>query len=212
RRGTSGSSAGDRPARSRSTRSTARRSISRSSTTPSSSIPTSRSRCSAWLWAALPPLLLGAAAGDGDVVRFFGVLGLMLVAGKFSAELAERVGQPAVLGELVAGIVLGSSVLGVIPAGPDDPLRPVIAFLAEIGVVVLLFEIGLDTDLKALARVGAPATAVALVGVAVPFLLGFLYWVSPLHGPAPSGDATTVAVCVGAALTATSVGISAPVL
>src|SRR2546422_11378409 len=109
----------------------------------------------------------------------------MLVVGKFSAELAERLGQPAVLGELVAGIVLGSSVLGVIPTGPDDPLRPIIALLAEIGVVVLLFEIGLETDLKAIARVGAPATAVALVGVAVPFLLGFLYWVSPLHGLAP---------------------------
>src|SRR2546421_11285677 len=129
-----------------------------------------------------------------------------------SAELAERLGQPAVLGELVAGIVLGSSVLGVIPAGPDDPLRPVIAFLAEIGVVVLLFEIGLETDLKAMARVGAPATAVALVGVAAPFLLGFLYWVSPLHAPAPSGDATTVAIFVGATLTATSVGITARVV
>ena len=143
----------------------------------------------------------------------------MLVAGKFSAELAERLGQPAVLGELVAGIVLGSSVLGVIPTGPDDPLRPVIALLAEIGVVVLLFEIGLETDLKAIARVGAPATAVALVGVAVPFLLGFLYWVSPLHGlapvppvpPAPPTDAT-VAIFVGATLTATSVGITARVL
>jgi len=143
----------------------------------------------------------------------------MLVAGKFSAELAERLGQPAVLGELVAGIVLGSSVLGVIPTGPDDPLRPVIALLAEIGVVVLLFEIGLETDLKAIARVGAPATAVALVGVAIPFLLGFLYWVSPLHGlapvppvpPAPPTDAT-VAIFVGATLTATSVGITARVL
>lgn len=146
-------------------------------------------------------------------MRFFGVLGLMLVAGKFSAELAERLRQPAVLGELVAGIVLGSSVLGVIPTGPDDPLRPVIAFLAEIGVVVLLFEIGLETDLKAMARVGAPATAVALVGVAVPFLLGFLYWVSPLHAPEPApGDATTVAIFVGATLTATSVGITGRVL
>jgi Kef-type K+ transport system membrane component KefB len=142
------------------------------------------------------------------------VLGLMLVAGKFSAELAERLGQPAVLGELVAGIVLGSSVLGVIPTGPDDPLRPVIALLAEIGVVVLLFEIGLETDLKAMARVGAPATAVALVGVAVPFLLGFLYWVSPLHGPAPGPilPDVTVAIFVGATLTATSVGITARVL
>jgi len=136
----------------------------------------------------------------------------MLVAGKFSAELAERLGQPAVLGELVAGIVLGSSVLGVIPTGPDDPLRPVIALLAEIGVVVLLFEIGLETDLKAIARVGAPATAVALVGVAVPFLLGFLYWVSPLHGPAPAPTDATVAIFIGATLTATSVGITARVL
>lgn len=145
-------------------------------------------------------------------MRFFAVLGLMLLAGKFSGELVERLGQPAVLGELVAGIVLGSSVLRVIPTGAGDPLSPIIAFLAEIGVVVLLFEIGLETDLKAMARVGAPATAVALVGVAAPFLLGFLYWVSPLHAPAPSGDATTVAIFVGATLTATSVGITARVL
>jgi Na+:H+ antiporter len=139
----------------------------------------------------------------------------MLVAGKFSGELVERLGQPAVLGELVAGILLGASVLGVIPTRPDDPLTPVIGFLAEIGVVVLLFQIGLEADLKALGRVGAPAAAVALVGVAVPFVLGYLYWVSPLHGQEPTStsvDATTTAIFVGATLTATSVGITARVL
>src|SRR2546426_1416932 len=117
-RGTSGSSGGDRPARSRSTRSTARRSISRSSTTPSSSIPTSRCRCSAWLWAALPPLLLGAAGGGGDVRPFFAVLGLMLLAGKFSGELVARLGQPAVLGGLVARLVPGGS----LPRGLPTPV------------------------------------------------------------------------------------------
>jgi Kef-type K+ transport system membrane component KefB len=117
------------------------------------------------------PLALGAAAEGGDVVRFFAVLAVMLLAGKFSAELFERLGQPAVLGELLAGVLLGASAFGVIPTGPDDALTPVIHLLAEVGVVVLLFEIGLETDLKAMARVGAAAAAVALVGVGVPFAL-----------------------------------------
>jgi Na+:H+ antiporter len=148
-----------------------------------------------------------------ELVRFFTVLAVMLVAGKFSGELFERVGQPAVLGELVAGILLGASVLDVIPTAPDDPLTGVIGLLAEVGVVVLLFEIGLDTDLKAMARVGAAATAIAVVGVAVPFALGFLYWLSPLHAAEhTAAGRVTTAIFVGATLTATSVGITARVL
>jgi Kef-type K+ transport system membrane component KefB len=159
----------------------------------------------------LPALL--AAAGGGDVVRFFAILGIMLVAGKFSAELFERLRQPPVLGELLAGILLGSSVLGIIPTAPDDPLTEVVTILAEVGVVVLLFEIGLETDLKAMARVGGAAGAVAVVGVLVPFGLGFLYWMSPLHSyEHTAASATTTAIFVGAALTATSVGITARVL
>lgn len=161
---------------------------------------------------ALLPVLLGAA-GEVEVVRFFVVLGVMLVAGKFSAELFERLGQPAVLGELIAGILLGASVLGVIPTAPDDPLAPVVTLMAEVGVAILLFEIGLETDLKAMGRVGAAAGAVAAVGVALPFVLGFLYWVSPLHGYEHTLAApTTTAIFVGATLTATSVGITARVL
>lgn len=159
------------------------------------------------------PALLGAAGDHGDVVRFFAVVAIMLLAGKFSAELFERLGQPAVLGELIAGILLGASALGLIPTAPADPLTPFIRILAEVGVVVLLFEIGLETDLKAMARVGRAATAVALVGVFLPFLLGFLYWISPLHSYQHTvADVSTTAIFVGATLTATSVGITARVL
>ena len=137
----------------------------------------------------------------------------MLAAGKFSGELCERLGQPPVLGELVAGILLGGSVLGLIPTGDADPLTPVVALLAEVGIVVLLFEIGLETDLKAMARVGGAANAVAIVGVAVPFALGALYWLSPLHAyQEAQADPETTAVFLGATLTATSVGITARVL
>src|SRR5256886_14840866 len=100
----------------------------------------------------------------------------MLLAGKFAGEVFERLGQPAVMGELLVGILLGAGFLKVIPIGADDPLTPVFRLLAQVGVVVLLFEIGLETDLKAMMRVGVAATAVAAVGVAGPFGLGFLYW------------------------------------
>src|SRR5260370_32485925 len=108
------------------------------------------------------------------------------------------------MGGLLAGIVRGAGFLKVIPIGADDPLTPVFQLLAQVGVVVLLFEIGLETDLKAMMRVGTAATAVAVVGVAVPFALGFLYWWSGWHGD----EHTTVgpvaaALFVGAAPTAT---------
>jgi Kef-type K+ transport system membrane component KefB len=158
--------------------------------------------------------MMGAAAGaESLAVRFFVVLAVMLLAAKLAGALVERLGQPAVLGELVAGILLGASALRVIPTAPDDPLTGVFHLMAEVGVVVLLFEIGLETDLKAMARVGAAATSVAVVGVAVPFALGFLYWMSPLHAAEPSlADPVATATFVGATLTATSVGITARVL
>src|SRR5919201_1188792 len=83
-------------------------------------------------------------------------------------ELPQRLGQPSVLGELVAGVLLGGSLLGVL-----DPGDPVIKAMAEIGVLVLLFEIGLHTDLESLISVGSSALTVALVGVALPFVLGY---------------------------------------
>jgi Kef-type K+ transport system membrane component KefB len=148
-----------------------------------------------------------------DVVRFFTVLAVMLLAAKFAGEAFERLRQPAVLGELLAGILLGAGFLRVVPTAPDDALTPVFRLLAEVGVVVLLFEIGLATDVKAMMRVGPDATAVAVIGVAVPFVAGFLYWRSGLHGYEHTvADPVTTAIFVGATLTATSVGITARVL
>lgn len=141
----------------------------------------------------------------------FLVLAAMLIAAKLLGELAERIGQPAVLGELIAGVLLGGSVLGVVPT--SGPAAEIVHVLAELGVVLLLFEIGLETDLREMFRVGTASIAVASVGVALPFLLGFVYWAYVPHGTSGgSTDLTTAAIFVGATLTATSVGITARVL
>jgi Kef-type K+ transport system membrane component KefB len=152
-----------------------------------------------------------AAAADGvDVARFFLVLAAILVAAKLLGELAERIGQPAVLGELLAGVLLGASVLGIVPAGGVE--AELIHVLAELGVLLLLFEIGLETDLREMFRVGPAALAVALIGIALPFAFGFLFWRYAPHGPSGNGDLVTAAIFIGATLTATSVGITARVL
>jgi Na+:H+ antiporter len=138
-------------------------------------------------------------------------LAAVLVAAKLLGELAERIGQPAVLGELLAGILLGSSVLGVVPS--HGPGADVFHLLAELGVVLLLFEIGLETDLRELFRVGPASLSVATVGVILPFALGFAYWAFAPHAArGGTTDLATAAIFVGATLTATSVGITARVL
>jgi Kef-type K+ transport system membrane component KefB len=148
---------------------------------------------------------------EASIPSLFLSLAVVLVAAKLLGELAERIGQPAVLGELIAGVLLGGSVLGVVPnQGPGADSFHV---LAELGVVLLLFEIGLETDLRELFRVGTASLSVATVGVILPFALGFAYWAFAPH--AASGgttDLTTAAIFVGATLTATSVGITARVL
>src|SRR2546421_3162170 len=160
---------------------------------------------------SLPPFSPDAA-GQVDVTRFFTVLAVMLLVGKFAGELFERLRQPAVMGELLAGIVLGAGFLKVIPMAPGDPLTPVFRLLAQVGVVVLLFEIGLDTELDAMKRVGAGAAAVAVVGVAVPFLAGVLYWRSGGHGDEDTGAGPfTTAIFLGGTPDPPSGGISARV-
>jgi Kef-type K+ transport system membrane component KefB len=175
----------------------------------------SKQKLSLALLAITIPLWGLASSSDEAalIVSLFFVFGIMLLAGKFSGELFERMGQPAVLGELIAGIILGSSVLGIIPTAPEEPLTEIIRIFAEIGVVILLFEIGLETDLKQMFRVGAGAASVATVGVVLPLLGGFLFWISPLVNPAYSNaDVITTGIFLGATLTATSVGITARVL
>jgi Kef-type K+ transport system membrane component KefB len=139
------------------------------------------------------------------------MLAAMLIAAKLLGELAERIGQPAVLGELIAGVLLGGSLLGVVPS--EGPAADVVHVFAELGVVLLLFEIGLETDLREMFRVGSASLAVALVGVVLPFALGFAYWAYLPHAASNGAtDLTTAAIFVGATLTATSVGITARVL
>lgn len=138
--------------------------------------------------------------GPVDISQFLLALIAIFVAAKVFGELAERVGQPAVLGEIIGGIIIGVSGLHLV-----DPHDPTIHLLAELGVILLLFLIGLQTDLSKLISVGGSAISVALVGVALPFAGGlalgrFL------------GLSFMVAVFLGAVLTATSVGITARVL
>jgi Kef-type K+ transport system membrane component KefB len=144
-------------------------------------------------------LALLAAAG-GDFPGLLLAIGAMLAAAKLLGDLFESVGQPAVLGEMLAGVVLGPSMIGLV-----DPHQPVLYALSEIGVIILLFQIGLETNPKKLLEVGTAALAVALVGVAAPFALG--YYASAALGLDP-----LVRLVMGAALTATSVGITARVL
>jgi Kef-type K+ transport system membrane component KefB len=124
----------------------------------------------------------------------------IFAAAKLFGELAERIGQPAVLGEMFGGIVIGVSGLRLI-----DPHNGVLHLLSQLGVVLLLFLIGLETDLKRLLSVGGASVSVAVAGVILPFAgaagLGILL-----------GYPSTVAIFLGAALTATSVGITARVL
>ena len=85
-----------------------------------------------------------------SIPGLFLTLAAILVAAKLLGELAERVGQPAVLGELLAGVLLGGSVLGIVPT--TGATGEVVHVLAELGVVLLLFEIGLETDLREMFR------------------------------------------------------------
>ncbi len=123
---------------------------------------------------------------------------IILVAAKLAAELAERVSVPAVAAEIVAGMIIGPSVLGIVGAGD------VLSTLAELGVILLLLEVGMHMDLRELRAVGSSAMSVAVVGVVIPFGAGI--GVGSLFGLDRNQS-----LFVGAALTATSVGITARV-
>ncbi|HZP00677.1 MAG TPA: cation:proton antiporter [Terriglobia bacterium] len=124
---------------------------------------------------------------------------LMFAGGKLLAELMERARQPAVVGELLAGVVLGPSLLGLIHPGETTHA------LAEIGAIFLLFTVGLETKPSDLLNVGWTATLVATLGVVLPFVLGFAYVHLASHNLVES-------FFVAAAMVATSVGITARVL
>lgn len=144
-----------------------------------------------------------------------GIILLKLVAivvlAKIAGEIAERLRQPAVLGELLAGVVLGPSIMGIADFSIDSADNHLLIFLASLGAILLLLEVGLETKLKDMLQVGKSASLVALMGivgsfvagVSVSWFLGFLgIW----------GTGWIFHVFVGAIFTATSVGITARVL
>lgn len=143
--------------------------------------------------------------GHGNATTFLWIALLLLFA-KFSG-LVEKLGLPAVLGELMIGVLIGN--LGLIGIHWFDGVTAdgTLLFLAELGVVILLFQIGLESNLGEMRKVGLPATLVALIGVVVPFVLG-TYVVGPWLLPGLSSNAY---LFLGAALTATSVGVTARV-
>ncbi len=150
-----------------------------------------------------------AAQGENDVASFartFLYIVIVLVLSKLAA-FVERIGQPAVLGELVAGVLLGNLYLVGIPFFEPIKTNPYIRFLAELGVVILLFQVGLESNIQEMRRVGGRALLVACVGVVLPFAFGTL-----LVGPALlPGLSQNAYLFIGATLTATSVGITARV-
>ena len=135
-----------------------------------------------------------------EASEFFLKLLIILLAAKLFAEVFAYLRLPSVLGEVIAGIVIGPSLLDVIV--PDATLY----LLAEIGILLLLFEVGLETDIGQMAKVGIQSSLVAITGVVLPGLLG--YWISsPLLGLP-----FVVSLFVGGTLVATSIGITVRVL
>jgi len=184
-----------------------------------------------------PPLLATTNEAEYAPIVLTGVLLSLVViylASKIGGELFRMMDLPPVLGELVGGVLVGASALHLVvfpdsgAAGSDSLIMTILQFinnlspdavtsifksqsevvsvLAELGVIILLFEIGLESDLKELQKVGYQATIVACVGVAVPFAAGTAGLILLFHAP------VIPAIFAGAALTATSIGITSKVL
>src|SRR4051794_40521867 len=123
---------------------------------------------------------------------------IVLIAAKVAAELAERVNVPAVVGEIVAGVIIGPSILSLV--GSNETL----SVLGELGVILLLLGVGMEMDISELGAVGRSAISVACVGVVVPMVGGFA-------AASALGHSSNQSLFIGAALAATSVGITARV-
>lgn len=153
-----------------------------------------------------PAIAFASGGGVHDITYSFLWIGIILLMAKVSS-LVEKIGQPSVLGELVIGVIMGN--LGLLGWHFFEPIKTdsIIAFLAELGVVILLFQIGLESNIYKMKQVGWRAFLVAIIGVVAPFVLG-TYIVGPWLLPDLSFNAY---LFIGATLTATSVGITARV-
>ena len=139
------------------------------------------------------------AAAATETAGVLADLAIILVAAKLGDELFKRLGQPAIVGEILAGLAVGPAVLGLVE--PSE----VLDVFAELGVVFLLFWVGLETRLHEMREVGSVAARVGVAGVAIPFAGG-------TAAALALGESTETAIFAGAALSATSVGITSAVL
>jgi Kef-type K+ transport system membrane component KefB len=139
------------------------------------------------------------AAASDDVSSALLALFILLLAAKIGEEICRRIHQPVVIGEILAGTIVGPSVLGLIH------LDTTLSVFAELGVIFLLFWVGLETKLGDIKSVGRPATLVGIFGVVIPVAAG-------IGGAFALGASTSTAVFIGAALAATSVGITSAIL
>ena len=142
--------------------------------------------------------ILGSASETLDIGRILLDLTIILIVAKAAAEVSDRIRVPAVIGEIIAGILIGPSVLGLVNTGD------MLFFLAELGVILLLIQVGLETDIVELKTVGRASILVAIIGVVLPMALGF-------GASSMLGESINTSLFVGAALTATSIGITARV-
>ena len=156
----------------------------------------------------LPLLQAPTAAPHADTLApVVLALAVILAAAKLGGDAAERIGQPAVLGELVVGVLVGNLSLVGIDWFQFIAANSTIEVLAQLGAVILLFEVGLESTVRDMLQVGARSLMVAVLGVVTPWALG--WWIGALLLPEHS---VYVHAFLGAVLTATSVGITARVL
>ena len=133
-------------------------------------------------------------------------LAIIIIAAKSCGIIAKKLNAPMVVGEIIAGLLIGPSVLGIVEQGDF------LAMMAEIGVLMLMFNAGLGTNLRDLIKTGPKAVLIASAGVVVPLLGGYLAY-SAYYGLAPKGsDKFYEAIFIGVIMTATSVSITVETL
>lgn len=135
-----------------------------------------------------------------DLHLIFLYLAILLFFARLTGDIFIKFGIPSVLGEIFVGVLLGQSVFGIIP------LSDVMRLLAELGIILLLFHIGLEADLKQLKKVGFSALAVASAGALAPFVIGFIISYYVFNFP------FITSLFIGGTLSATSIGITVRVL
>jgi Kef-type K+ transport system membrane component KefB/nucleotide-binding universal stress UspA family protein len=169
---------------------------------------------------AATPTLAAAVSGSGNAEgTFIAEIVLLLLVGRILGEGMQRLGQPAIMGQLIAGILLGPSLFGAIwpegqkaifPAAPEQ--KAMIDAVSQLGIIMLLLLTGMETDLKLVRKVGPAAIAVSVTGIVVPFACGFALGQVLPEAILPVGHRLIPSLFLGTALSISSIKIVAMVV